>query len=107
MSQHKLLKLMDEATYLNAQGALKYKFIDEIMFDEESRLVASTKSTMLPVEVVNKIRNHLVAIKPGEPTEPPGTEPPVNIEEPPGDFRQAPVELYQAQILINRRRNDV
>lgn len=107
MSQHRLLKLMDEATYLNAQGALKYKFIDEIMFDEESKLVASVRSTMLPPEVVNKIRNHLVAIKPDELADPEEPKLSENTEEPSGDSRQAPVELYQAQILSNRRRNDV
>lgn len=57
MSQKELLDLMDKETYFNAQQALKYKFVDEIMFDEQSRLVASVKGGMLPLEVINKMRS--------------------------------------------------
>ena len=88
MAQKDLLKLMDAETFLNAQEALKNKFIDEIMFDEGLKLAASTKSTMIPPEIVNKMRSYLKEI-------------------PKDDFRQVSVNLYQAQILLNRRKNNV
>lgn len=59
-TQKELLKLMDETTYLNAQEALKQGFVDEIMFDEDRRLVASVSDMcVLPKEVINKVRNQL------------------------------------------------
>lgn len=57
MSQTELLNLMNKETWLTAQDALKYKFVDEIMFDEDMQLVAGPQSAMLPKEVIDKIRN--------------------------------------------------
>jgi ATP-dependent Clp protease, protease subunit len=66
MDEQKLLELMDSGgsvnwgTWLNAQQALELKFVDEIMFDEGKRLVASTGLTaMLPPMAVNKLKNYL------------------------------------------------
>lgn len=57
-TQEELLKLMDNETWMTAQKAKELGFIDEIMFDEEQKLVASYGySGLLPPEVINKIRN--------------------------------------------------
>jgi ATP-dependent Clp protease protease subunit len=64
LSQEKLLEMMSAGgsynggTWLNAQQALENKFVDEIMFDDGNRLVASF-GNMLPLEVINKMRNQL------------------------------------------------
>ena len=92
MTQKDLLKLMDTETFLNAQEALKNKFIDEIMFDEGKKLVASIGAGIIPQEVINKMRNYLKANEPLPPKD---------------DSRQVSVNLYQAQILLNRRKNNV
>ena len=58
IEQEKLLDLMNQETWLNAQQAKEYGFVDEVMFDEGNQLVASSGgSAMLPPEVVSKIRN--------------------------------------------------
>lgn len=58
LSQEKLLELMDNETWLNAQQAKEYGFADEILFDEGKQLVASFNGTIiLPPEVINKVRN--------------------------------------------------
>ena len=57
LSQEELLTLMDKETWLNAQQAKEKGFVDEIMFDESNRLVASVYSGILPPNVINKIRN--------------------------------------------------
>jgi len=57
MEQSELLNLMNKETWLNAQQALANKFVDEIMFDEGMQLVASISSSMLPREVISKIKN--------------------------------------------------
>ena len=49
---------MNKETWLNAQQAKELGFVDEIMFDSGSQLVASTSNGyVLPIEVINKIRN--------------------------------------------------
>jgi hypothetical protein len=65
MTQSELLNLMNKETWLNAQDALAYKFIDEIMFDEGGQLsaVASATTQMLPQSVVEKIKNELLKKK--------------------------------------------
>lgn len=57
--KEELLKLMDNETYFNAQKALENGFIDEIMFNEENKIAASTESSMIPAEIVSKMRNFL------------------------------------------------
>lgn len=70
MEEQKLLELMGKGgsvnygTWLNAQQALELKFVDEIMFDEEKKIVATTNlSSVLPPQVINKLRNHLKQIE--------------------------------------------
>ena len=56
--QDELLRLMDNETWMTAQKAKELGFVDEIMFENDSQLVASTSySGLLPPEVINKIRN--------------------------------------------------
>lgn len=57
-TQEELLSLMDNETWMTAEKAKELGFIDEIMFENDLQLVASTDfSGMLPPEVINKIRN--------------------------------------------------
>mgnify|MGYP000986543908 CR=1 FL=1 len=61
MSQDELLDLMDKETWLNAQQAKEKKLVDEIMFDNDNKLVASTSNSMIiPIEVINKLRNEFL-----------------------------------------------
>jgi len=60
MDQEELLTLMDSETWLTPQQALEKQFIDEVMFqNEELKVTASFSNTLLPQEVINKIRNKL------------------------------------------------
>jgi len=61
MSEKELLKMMDEETWLTAQKAKEYGFVDEIMFDTGNKLAASTGNFLLPQSVINKIRDSLAA----------------------------------------------
>jgi ATP-dependent Clp protease, protease subunit len=58
-SYDELLSMMDDETWLTAQQALEYNLIDEVMFQEEATLVASTTEDggLLPKKVIDKIRN--------------------------------------------------
>lgn len=57
LSEKELLDLMNKESWFNAQQALEYKFVDEIMFDNQKQLIASSGFTsMIPIEVINKIR---------------------------------------------------
>lgn len=62
MKQEELLKLMDKETWLNAQQAKKYGFVDEIMFDEGNKLVAN-RGDLIPSNVINKVKNLLLEAK--------------------------------------------
>ena len=58
MSEADLLNMMNQETWLTPQQALENKFIDEIMFtDGQVNLVASIQSNLLPIEVIEKMRN--------------------------------------------------
>lgn len=76
MKQKELLDLMNKETYFNAQQALKNNFVDEIMFNEQNTLVASTTNSMIPQEIIEKMRNHLksMEINEIESTEPKKTD---------------------------------
>ena len=67
MSQENLLDLMNKETWLNAQQAKELKLADEIMFDNENKLVAMSGSAMIiPPAVINKIRNLIPQKPPGQ-----------------------------------------
>lgn len=59
MSDEKLLKMMDNETWLTPQQALESKLADEIMFEQSgSHFVASTHHTgILPQQVIDKMMN--------------------------------------------------
>lgn len=60
MKQEELLELMNKETWMDAQKAKELGFADEIMFDEGNQLTNSiNNSTVLPNEVINKVRNLL------------------------------------------------
>ncbi|AKL95007.1 phage protein [Clostridium aceticum] len=59
MDENQLLELMNKETWLNAQQAKELGFADEIMFDDANQLVAGINTSVLPQEVVNKIRNYM------------------------------------------------
>ena len=57
-TQEELLDLMNKETWLTAEKAKEMNLIDEIMFQEEFDLVASTDySGLLPMAVINKLKN--------------------------------------------------
>ncbi len=106
MSQKDLLKLMDEETYFNAQQALKYKFVDEVMFDEDLKLVASINIPgMIPNEVINKMRSYIKASESDNGSfllnKVPIEEPALLLNE---EIRQVPVDLYKTKSNILRRK---
>jgi ATP-dependent Clp endopeptidase proteolytic subunit ClpP len=60
MTQKDLLSMMDNETWMTAEKAKGYGLIDEVMFENEIQIVASTSySGLLPLEVINKMRNKL------------------------------------------------
>lgn len=63
-TQEELLQLMDDETWMTAERASELGFVDEIMFEDEVKLVAiATVAEMLPPEVVEKMRNKLTEEK--------------------------------------------
>jgi len=71
MDQKELLALMNQETWMNAQQATQYGFADEVMFNEGNQLVASLiPVTILPPEVINKIRTFVNKSGDSKPSEP-------------------------------------
>ena len=63
-TQEELLALMDNETWMTAQKAKELGLIDEIMFEDDVQLAASTDySGLLPPEVINTVRNKLQSEK--------------------------------------------
>lgn len=58
MTDGQLLELMDKETWLNAQKAVEYGFIDEVMF-EESIPMAYSNGPLISVEAEQKLKNIL------------------------------------------------
>lgn len=70
LSQEELLDFMDKETWLNAQQAKEKGFVDEILFEGNGKLVASSQSGMISTDIINKMRNmkdKLFAENPPEP----------------------------------------
>lgn len=59
LSSDELLDMMNKETWLTPQQALEKKFVDEIMFTNDIKLVASINNGMLPQEVINKMKMEL------------------------------------------------
>jgi ATP-dependent Clp protease protease subunit len=69
-SDKELLEMMDKETWLTPQQALENELIDEIMFENEPKLVATiNQEQMLPEQVINKIRNMKETFYPTNPSE--------------------------------------
>lgn len=60
LSNEELLEMMNKETWLTPQQALEKKFVDEIMFTNDVKLVASFNNGMLPQEVINKMKIELI-----------------------------------------------
>lgn len=60
LSNEELLEMMNKETWLTPQQALEKKFVDEIMFTNDMKLVASFNNGMLPQEVINKMKIELI-----------------------------------------------
>jgi len=107
MEQQELLDLMSTETWLTAQEAKEKGFVDEIMFDDDNTLkltASASQSLMLPEEVLNKVKNELMAMKRIAQNNDP---PPVNENhiEPPEQTRtnQVPRSLLSKKLnLIGR-----
>lgn len=61
-SEEELKQMMDAETWMNAQQALEHGFVDEIMFAESPKIVASVQTEvgangLLPKEVIDKMHN--------------------------------------------------
>lgn len=56
MSNDELLALMDKETWLTAQDAVKYGFVDKVMF-QDSRIPLTNSIGGIPPETIEKIRN--------------------------------------------------
>lgn len=60
LSQKELLVLMDNETWFTPKQALEHKLVDEIMFENQTKFVASfNNSQLLPPEVIEKMRNSI------------------------------------------------
>lgn len=60
MTIDEVIQMMDKTTYLNAQQAKEYGFVDEIMFEENKEIITnSVESVLLPQSVISKAKNML------------------------------------------------
>ncbi|EPY2283499.1 head maturation protease, ClpP-related [Clostridium sporogenes] len=57
LKQDELLDMMSKETWLDAKTAKEKGFVDEIMFDEDNKIVASFNSGVIPQQIINKLRN--------------------------------------------------
>lgn len=65
MTMDEVIQMMDKTTYLNAQQAKEYGFVDEIMFEEKNEVISnSAENMLLPQSVISKARNMLKQQKP-------------------------------------------
>lgn len=56
MSKEELLSMMDKETWLNAQQAVDYGFVDKVMF-QDSRIPLTNAIGGIPPEAIEKLRN--------------------------------------------------
>ncbi|WP_315970218.1 head maturation protease, ClpP-related [Clostridium botulinum] len=57
LKQDELLDMMSKETWLDAKTAKEKGFADEILFDEDNKIVASFNSGVIPQQIINKLRN--------------------------------------------------
>lgn len=75
-TKEEILDLMDTQTYFTAQKAKEIGFIDEILFDDEMKLVACENTITIPDELVNRIKEKIKTAEDKAPEEPPKTQEP-------------------------------
>lgn len=66
LSREELREMMNKDTYMTAQQALDYGFIDSILFEKPIDAVASvdvTNQTLLPLDVIEKVKAEILAQK--------------------------------------------
>lgn len=56
LNESELLEMMNKETWMTAQQAKEKGFVDEIMFDNDMKLVASIHSNLIPEAVIAKMR---------------------------------------------------
>lgn len=60
MTEDELLALMNDETWLTAQGAKEKGFIDEILFDNaKTPILLNSEAPILAEEVINKVKNQI------------------------------------------------
>lgn len=109
-SRNKISKMMDEETWMSPKKAMSEGFVDEILYTDPGVEQPIENSFMFSRTAIqnsasNSLRRFIEqynCMKP--PEEPKAQDPP---PEPPAVPRQAPVDIYQKQILINRRKANV
>jgi ATP-dependent protease ClpP protease subunit len=57
LKQDELLDMMSKETWLDAKTAKEKGFADEVLFDEDNKIVASFNSGVIPPQIINKLRN--------------------------------------------------
>ena len=59
LSDKELLNLMDKETWMSAEDAVKNKFVDEVLFDNQSQSIKGLYNSFggVPHETIEKIRN--------------------------------------------------
>nr|DAT54005.1 MAG TPA: Putative ATP dependent Clp protease [Caudoviricetes sp.] len=60
LSDKELLSLMDQETWMSAEDAVKNKFVDEVMFDNQSQSIKGFYNNFgsgIPYKTIEKIRN--------------------------------------------------
>lgn len=83
-SEEEILQMMNDETYLNSQSALEHNFVDEIMFEAKTQLVASAH-LMLSNTAIEKARAMM--------KEPPSSS---TVE---GNITKADFEAFKHEIL--------
>lgn len=59
LSDTELFKLMDKETWMSAEDAVKYKFVDNVMFDTPKQPSFYNSFNGIPLEAIEKIKNQI------------------------------------------------
>lgn len=109
-SRKKISQMMDEETWMSPKKAMAEGFVDEVLYADTAREQPIENSfmfsrTAIQNSAANSLRRFIEQYNHMKPPEEPKAQnqPP----EPPAVPRQVPVDIYQKQILINRRKANV
>jgi len=111
MTDEEIIPLLDAETWMTADDAMEYGFIDEI--EEEKKVAASISNTILTINGIQadmtRFKHSDTLIQKFKPYEKPqdviisAGKPPEKSEE----FRSAPVDLYQKLVTNHERRTRI